>query len=117
MEFGLDIWKNKETYDYHRNYNGVGDEPEEPIYANTFKGEWFAKKMAGRDRVETDTTGVCLAASQAYGDYKTETNREEKKEIPVLLILIMLLLMMMKLVVNGLFATLIQKQILKCFFV
>ena len=74
MEFGLDIWKNKETYDYHRAYNGVGNEPEEPIYANTFK-------MAGRDRVETDTTGVCLAASQAYGDYKKETNREEKNEI------------------------------------
>lgn len=81
MEFGLDIWKNKETYDYHRNYNGVGDEPEEPIYANTFKGEWFANKMDGRERVETDTTGVCLAASQAYGDYKTETNREERNEI------------------------------------
>ena len=81
MEFGLDIWKNKETYDYHRAYNGVGNEPEEPIYANTFKGEWFAKKMDGRERVETDTTGVCLAASQAYGDYKTETNREEKNEI------------------------------------
>lgn len=81
MVFGFEIWKNKETYDYHRNYNGVGNEPEEPIYANTFKGEWFAKKMDGRDRVETDTSAVCMAASQAYGDYKKETNREEKAEI------------------------------------
>lgn len=80
-KFELDIWKNKETYEYNRNWRGIGDEPEEPIYASVFNGEWFANQMGKSERSEIDNATLCAASAQAYRDLKNPEWAADKKNI------------------------------------
>lgn len=40
----IEIWENQEAYDYHRNWNGIGKEPDEPKFAWAYDDfKWLEK--------------------------------------------------------------------------
>ena len=45
MTSHIDIWESKEAYEYYRNWNGIGDEPDEPLFSFAYDDFEFLEKF------------------------------------------------------------------------
>ena len=73
MTSHFEIWESKEAYEYYRNWNGVGDEPAEPLMSFSYENFHWLENFINKHSKFWEMWEIFQVAAWCEGELENES--------------------------------------------